>query len=416
MLDMARALTGLSPLAIIILAAVAVCTVWSRYRLGARRAVRPPFKYQEFEGSGWVAGRRVVAVTGGCGFVGRRIVQLMLESDEDVNVIVLDLMVPVVRDARVKYIRCDITDAAQVEQALRGADSVIHTAGILPTIATLPSVLHAVNVGGTKNVMKACEAHNIEAMVYTSTATVALDLHGGGLFGVDETHPVATTCVDGYANSKKLAEKEVLGANTYQKSNGLGLATCVLRPGAVFGEGDLRFSDSLSSGESHVLIGEAKVHMDIVHVDNVAQAHVLAERAMRTKREILGGQVYFIGSCFDKKTPTHDLGEFIGRGPAGQRDHWDHRRPMTVPIWLLFVFAYLNQFLWDTFGVAFNHQFVPASMVYATRTYYFDCAKARAHFGYTAAVSIQTGIERVMTAIREGKHISHSPKARIQYQ
>lgn len=74
---------------------------------------------------------RTIAVTGGCGFLGRRIVQMLLERYEDVRIVVVDMMVPKERHPRVEYIRASITDSEQLLEALQGAHCVIHTARLV---------------------------------------------------------------------------------------------------------------------------------------------------------------------------------------------------------------------------------------------------------------------------------------------
>eukprot|EP00042_Codosiga_hollandica_P026229 m.122619 g.122619 ORF g.122619 m.122619 type:complete len:114 (+) comp52128_c0_seq2:939-1280(+) len=110
-----------------------------------------------------------------------------------------------------------------------------------------------------------------------------------------------------------------------------------------------------------------------------------------------------------------DFGEFVGRGPAGELDHWEQRRPLMLPFGLVAGFAAVNQFLWNNFRIALDEQLVPASFVYLSRTYYMDCSKAREHFGYQASISLREGIARVMHSIRSGTHVTLSAKARLKY-
>ena len=71
----------------------------------------------------------------------------------------LDVLVPKIRDERVEYVRCSITNPEHVLEALRGVDSVIHTASIIPNIYMQHSrLIELVNVDGTKNIIAACQS------------------------------------------------------------------------------------------------------------------------------------------------------------------------------------------------------------------------------------------------------------------
>ena len=92
------------------------------------------------------------------GFLGRRIVEQLLESDAALRVVVIDVLVPKERHPRVEYVRASITLPEHVRRALEGGiDAVIHTASIIPDLRMQGSkALHIVNVDGTANIIQAC--------------------------------------------------------------------------------------------------------------------------------------------------------------------------------------------------------------------------------------------------------------------
>ena len=80
---------------------------------------------------------------------------------------------PAVRHERVEYVRGSISILDHVRQAFKGADSVIHTASIIPSVKMQGSrALEIVNVDGTRNVIASCQELGIPRIVYTSSATV----------------------------------------------------------------------------------------------------------------------------------------------------------------------------------------------------------------------------------------------------
>jgi hypothetical protein len=97
-------------------------------------------------------------VTGGSGFVGRRIIELLLAEPQKYRITVLDVLLPVVKHANVTYVRGDICNAAHVQAAFQGADAVLHVASIIPSLRTQASpIIQKVNVGGTQVVIDACK-------------------------------------------------------------------------------------------------------------------------------------------------------------------------------------------------------------------------------------------------------------------
>ncbi|RMC10835.1 hypothetical protein DUI87_12547 [Hirundo rustica rustica] len=121
-------------------------------------------------------GAWVYLVTGGCGFVGERIVELLSRQDYIKEVRVFD---SVAREeveklstatTRVTVMRGDIRDAGALLAAMRGAHVVLHTAAVVDYRGTLPfGEMRAVNVGGTENVLRACCVLSIPYLLYTSS-------------------------------------------------------------------------------------------------------------------------------------------------------------------------------------------------------------------------------------------------------
>lgn len=81
---------------------------------------------------------------------------------------------------------------------------------------------------GTKTVIAAAQSLGIPKLVFTSSA--GLVFSGNSLVDTDERMPVPEVHMDGYNESKALAEEAVLGANGKK-----GLWTVALRPAGIFG-------------------------------------------------------------------------------------------------------------------------------------------------------------------------------------
>ncbi|KAJ7288396.1 C-3 sterol dehydrogenase [Mycena rebaudengoi] len=219
----------------------------------------------------------IYLVVGGSGFVGRHIVQQLVDRGDTVSV--LDL---VQRYHDVPFYSADITDQAQVAAALRtsGTTCIIHTASPVAAgnKAENPELFWRVNVGGTKAIIAAALETGVRKLVYTSSAGVVFN--GADLIDVDERASFPPK-MDAYNESKAKAEEAVLEAN----GKG-GLLTVALRPAGIFGPGDRQAMQGLAQvferGQTNFQIGDNNNIFDWTYVGNVAYAHLLAADRLTT--------------------------------------------------------------------------------------------------------------------------------------
>jgi 2-alkyl-3-oxoalkanoate reductase len=145
------------------------------------------------------------------------------------------------------------------------------------------------NVLGTRSVLEGCRAHGVRRLVHTSTPSVVYN--GRDLAGADESLPLTRRCPSPYPLTKAIAEAEVLAAHSR------GLATVALRPHLIWGPGDPHLVPRLLSraraGRLRI-VGEGRNRVDMVHVENAADAHIAAEAALCAQDSRAGGSAYFI--------------------------------------------------------------------------------------------------------------------------
>ncbi|MBZ0135071.1 MAG: NAD-dependent epimerase/dehydratase family protein [Planctomycetes bacterium] len=223
-------------------------------------------------------------VTGGAGFLGAKIVGRLLERGDDVVVFSRS---PAGLPAEALAKAGDLRDASDVSRAVEGADVVFHVAAKAGVWGPRDEYF-GVNLTGTRNVLAACQKHGVKSLVYTSTPSVVFDR--GGITGGDETLPYPTKFLTHYAASKALAEQEVLAANGTN-----GLRSVALRPHLIWGKGDPhllpRVLDRARAGKLKQ-VGNGRNKVDITHVDDAADAHLLALDNI----EVAAGKPYFISS------------------------------------------------------------------------------------------------------------------------
>ncbi|XP_068434612.1 3 beta-hydroxysteroid dehydrogenase type 7 [Clinocottus analis] len=251
----------------------------------------------------------VYLITGGCGFLGRHLLRVLLEKEDDMaEVRVFDKHVDLTLNelgaerTKVVVIQGDITDYSSVLEASRGADVVIHTASLVDVWHKVPETLIvSVNVTGTENVINACVECNIQSLVYTSSMEViGPNVDGDAFVRGNEDTPYKVKHSMAYPKSKAKAEKLVLEANGTKVKSGKCLYTCSLRPTGIYGEGHQLLKDFYKQAEQRggLIVGGVPEDAEHgrVYAGNVAWMHVLAARALRDRPQTVGGEAFF---CYD---------------------------------------------------------------------------------------------------------------------
>jgi nucleoside-diphosphate-sugar epimerase len=226
-------------------------------------------------------------VTGGTGFLGRAIVGRLLAQGRTVSVLARSAA-PDLEARGVRLVRAGIEDAQAVAEACRGADTVFHVAARVGVWGPYDEFFRA-NVLGTRAVLAGCVAQGVRRLVYTSTPSVVYN--GRDLAGADESLPLTKDCPSPYPLTKALAEAEVLAANA------ASLRTVALRPHLIWGPGDPhlvpRILARARAGRLRI-VGDGKNRVDMVHVENAADAHLAAESALSRGVSGAEGRAYFI--------------------------------------------------------------------------------------------------------------------------
>jgi dihydroflavonol-4-reductase len=111
-------------------------------------------------------------VTGATGFLGRHLVEQLLSRGEQVRILSRG---PATFTKDVEVLRGDITEAADVDKAVKGASRVYHCAGMVSRKPEDAPQLERVHVHGTRLVCEAAKRHKLDRVVYVSTSgTIAV--------------------------------------------------------------------------------------------------------------------------------------------------------------------------------------------------------------------------------------------------
>ena len=188
----------------------------------------------------------------------------------------------------VEIVEGDLTDLASLRAAVTGCDGMFHVAADYRLWVRDSEEMFQTNVVGTRDIMRAAADAGVEKIVYTSSVAT-LGLPAGGGMG-DEKTPVSEDDMVGvYKRSKFRAEEEVR-----RQIEDTRLPAVIVNPSAPVGPGDLkptptgRMVVDAASGRMPAYVDTG---LNIVHVDDVANGHLLAyQHGQVGERYVLGGE------------------------------------------------------------------------------------------------------------------------------
>lgn len=220
-----------------------------------------------------------VLVTGGAGFIGSNIVDLLVSNGY--KVIVVDNLsngnIDSVNKNSVFY-NLDITDLELCRIfEIERPTYVIHTAAQINVERSIQEPIYDahINIMGSINVLECCKRTGVRKIIYSSTAAV----YGNPLYlGIDEKHK--KNPISFYGMSKYITERYIqLFSDLY------GMKYTILRYSNVYGigqnfdgEGSVipNFILYMLRGKEPRIYGDGNQTRDFIYVDDVAKANMLA--------------------------------------------------------------------------------------------------------------------------------------------
>lgn len=211
----------------------------------------------------------LIAVTGGTGAIGRRVVQDLLIGGFRVRLLGRGGG----RDARLEHAPVDLgTDEAIPSQALVGCDAVVHLAAHIPARQDDPAsaaLCFQTNVFGTLKLLRAMESAGIERLIQTTSANA----YAAGLDAPGESAPMYPSERAPFYLASKVAQ-DIFGSYWDERR-----AFCVttLRLSSVYGAGIetalfTKFAKSLGAGAQIRLANGGSFGADFVDVADVSAA------------------------------------------------------------------------------------------------------------------------------------------------
>ena len=229
---------------------------------------------------------RPVLVTGGTGFIGRRLAATLRERGTQVRMLVRPHHMTQPTGENMETVGGDLADTASLARACEGMDTVIHTAGFAHAdAAATPAFADrhwTINAEGTFHLLDAAVAAGVQRFIFLSSVKAMGD---PGPRCVDERWD--TPPETPYGQAKRAAEAQVLAVGHTS-----GLHTVNLRLALVYGPGMKgnvpRWINAVRRGRVPPL-PETGNRRSLVHVDDVVQAVLLAVAQSAAR-----GQTYLV--------------------------------------------------------------------------------------------------------------------------
>jgi len=258
-------------------------------------------------------------VTGGAGFIGSNLVDLLIEENHEV--VVIDNFSSGKKEncnEKAKYFELDISDYSNfkdLKSILQGADGVFHLAALPRVQESIDNPLHFEknNTLSTINILKACADSNVKRLVYSASSSAY-----GNTIKLPSKEEDPIDPISPYAMQKYYGEVACrMFANVY------GIETVSLRYFNVYGERQSLegayalvmcvFARQRLNNEPMTIRGDGEQRRDFTHVKDIAKANLLA----MISEKVGAGEVINIGNSDNRS--VNQIAAMIG-GPTVKVD------------------------------------------------------------------------------------------------
>jgi nucleoside-diphosphate-sugar epimerase len=314
-----------------------------------------------------------ILITGGNGFLGRNLIQVLQERGDSVRVLALPAEDTIWLEKRgVRVFRGDLRDLDALRAPMRGTASVFHLAAMMGAWSPMRDY-YAVNVTGTENVCQLALANGVRRIVHVSSAMVYNMASGYPVTEDDPLDPLDEPYSVTKAEGDRVVQRMIVRDH---------LPAVIIRPGTIFGPGDHlnfgRIADRTCVGKG-VIIGSGDNAVPFVYVTDVVQGLLLAMDRPRAC-----GQAYNIAN--DQPLTQKDLFSSIALEVGGipPRVH--------LPYYPLYAAAYAAERIATLSG----NRLAPFVTRHGVKLYGADSRisidKARRDLGYIPQVSLPEGV------------------------
>jgi dihydroflavonol-4-reductase len=251
--------------------------------------------------SNWVRGNAATMktfLTGATGFLGSHVARVLAEQGADLRLLVRSTSnLKNLEGVKAETATGDLRDAASLQKAISGCDTVFHVAADYRLWLRDPQEMYRSNVNGTRAILEAAQQNGVSRVVYTSSvATMGFTANG---HPADEDSPVSLSDMIGhYKRSKFMAEQLALEAGRS------GLHVVTVNPTTPVGEHDIKPTPTgriVVDFLKRKFPAYVETGLNLVDATVCAHGHIAAlERGKSGERYILGGENLTLKQILDK--------------------------------------------------------------------------------------------------------------------
>jgi len=236
-----------------------------------------------------------VLVVGGAGYVGTKLVPLLLENGYEVRVFDLflygeDVFDEIKKNPKLTLVKADVRDLKKVKHSLQGCEAVIHLACISndPSFELNPKLGKSINLDAFEPFVQLAKKNKNKRFIYASSSSV---------YGIKDeqnvTEDMSLKPLTDYSKYKAECEKILM---KYMDDN---FECCALRPATVCGYSKRQRLDVIVNILTNLAYNTGKIKIiggkqlrPNIHIDDMAEAYVIALKASKEK---IQGQIFNVG-------------------------------------------------------------------------------------------------------------------------
>ena len=225
-----------------------------------------------------------VLVTGGTGFLGKRLIRQLVAEGYPIRVLVRKLSnIEPLKKMGVEIFFGDVADKISLGQAFNGIDIVVHAAA---GTSGNQKDCETGTLQGTRNVIDLSKKFKIKKLVYVSSCSVygVADYKADQLVNEDSSLERFPERRGAYSASKQTAEGFVMEAMKTKD-----LPVVILRPGTIYGPGGDLFSPMMGFSlfnKAFIVIGNGKFELPFVYIDNLVEAIIKSIQSEKANNDI----------------------------------------------------------------------------------------------------------------------------------
>ena len=197
----------------------------------------------------------IVAITGGTGFVGSRLLELALERGHQVRALTRRPQPP--RDG-IDWIEGSLHDRGALERLVQGSDAIVHVAGVInaPDVAAFD----VGNVQGTLSMLAAATASGTRRFVHVSSLA---------------------------AREPKLSQYGASKARAEELVRSSGLDWVIVRPPAVYGPGDKETLELFRMAAAGIILLPPRGRMSLIHADDLGRLLLMLAESRAPVKQVI---------------------------------------------------------------------------------------------------------------------------------